>query len=593
MTLPPKRSAVTALVVLPSVAVVIALGILQFRWSARISEATAVRLADSLQMSLMNWQKDFFRYFSDITLILRAEDTGDTRSDLAQYSARFAEWRGLARYPELVSNLYILRPDGTAERLNVLTRQFETDQWPASFVAIREDLNRKAASQQGIVGPTAGWLFDPEIPALFHPVRVDSRSKGWFALQLNRAEIRTRVLPGLSQTYFQGTNGLDYLVAVVAPGSSEHVMYSSDAGFGNPEPSDTDGTIDIFGRIQDRTLHSPVHVFHAPSNDTGPSTSAGISWFPLLRDVPEDQDWRLVVRHRRGGALGAFVSEMRWRDLAIGFGVLLVLVINMALLILTSHRAQRLAELQINFVTAVSHELRTPLTVIISGADNICNGVVESKQQMVQYGAVIATQARQLFGLVERILMFAAMRQNRQTYTLEPLEVPKVIDVALASLAGLVQAGNVQVERSLDPDLPLVNGDAAALSQCLQNLIANALKYGKRGRWLGVRAIVSEDEVQISVSDRGDGIPPEELSRIFEPFYRSPAARAAQIHGTGLGLPLSRSIVEAMKGKLTVESRPRLGSTFTLHIPAAHNTAMIRAAVKDGTSAPFSVDIGC
>ena len=74
--------------------------------------------------------------------------------------------------------------------------------------------------------------------------------------------------------------------------------------------------------------------------------------------------------------LGAFVVEMRRRDLAIGFGVLLVLVINMAMLIVTSHRAQRLAQLQMDFVTAVSHELRTPLTVIISGADNICNGVV-------------------------------------------------------------------------------------------------------------------------------------------------------------------------------------------------------------------------
>ena len=134
---------------------------------------------------------------------------------------------------------------------------------------------------------------------------------------------------------------------------------------------------------------------------------------------------------------------MRRRDLAIGFGVLLVLVINMAMLIVTSHRAQRLAQLQMDFVTAVSHELRTPLTVIISGADNICNGVVETGQQMAQYGSVIGNQARQLFGLVERILLFAATRQGRLRYNLRPLQVHEVIDAALASTAGIDRGGSL------------------------------------------------------------------------------------------------------------------------------------------------------
>jgi signal transduction histidine kinase len=85
----------------------------------------------------------------------------------------------------------------------------------------------------------------------------------------------------------------------------------------------------------------------------------------------------LVLRHRRGGALGAFVADSRRRDLAISFGVLFLLVISIAILIITSTRAQRLAKLQMDFVTAVSHELRTPLTVISSAAENIAHGVVE------------------------------------------------------------------------------------------------------------------------------------------------------------------------------------------------------------------------
>ena len=421
--------------------------------------------------------------------------------------------------------------------------------------------------------PSAGWRFDPRIPALFHPV-LQGSAADWIAIELSQQEIQSRILSDLSRTYFQGTDGLDYLVAVISGNGPTRVLYSSDPGFGDPQPADADGTIDLFGRVPDRSLGSPVHVFHAPSNDKGPDASVKISWFPFLRETPESLDWRLVVRHRRGGALGAFVGEIRRRDLAIGFGVLLILVINMAMLIVTSHRAQRLAQLQMDFVTAVSHELRTPLTVIISGADNICNGVVETGQQMAQYGSVIGNQARQLFGLVERILLFAATRQGGLHYNLRPLEVHEVIDAALASTAGLIEAGHFTVECEIEEELPPVVGDASALSQCLQNLITNALKYGGEGHWIGIRASFHDNgadrkEVQISVSDRGIGISEADLPHIFEPFYRSPSVKAAQIHGTGLGLPLSQSIAEAMKGRLAVSSVPGSGSTFTLYVPCA------------------------
>jgi signal transduction histidine kinase len=334
--------------------------------------------------------------------------------------------------------------------------------------------------------------------------------------------------------------------------------------------------MDLFGRLEDKTLGSPIRIFHRPSENKGPATSVGISWFQLLAGTPESQDWQLVVKHRRGGPLGAFAAEMRRRDLTISFGVLLLLVISMAMLIITSQRAQRLAKLQMDFVTAVSHELRTPLTIISSAADNIAHGVVEGKQQLAQYGSVIGSQARQLFALVEQILLFASARGGQQQYSVRPLSAAEIIDRALLSTSGLIRAAQFTVEREADSNLPPVMGDLAALSQCLQNLITNALKYGAAERWIGVRARVGEGgaggkEVQISISDRGIGIGPKDLPRIFEPFYRSPSVTAAQIHGTGLGLPLAKSIAEAMKGQLTVTSVPGRGSTFTLHLPCAEH----------------------
>jgi signal transduction histidine kinase len=258
--------------------------------------------------------------------------------------------------------------------------------------------------------------------------------------------------------------------------------------------------------------------------------------------------------------------------------VLFLLVISMAILIFTSTRAQRLAKLQMDFVTAVSHELRTPLTVISSAAENIAHGVVEGKTQLEQYGSVIGAQARKLFEMVEQILLFAAIREGQQRYSLRPLEVPEILDAALTGTAGLIRTAEFHVEQQIEPNLPRIVGDLPALSQCVQNLITNALKYGSEQKWIGIQARFIEHgltgkEVQISVSDRGIGIAPEEVRHIFEPFYRSPSVTAAQIHGTGLGLPLAKSIVEAMKGHVTVKSASGRGSTFTVHLPCVEHLA--------------------
>jgi signal transduction histidine kinase len=198
--------------------------------------------------------------------------------------------------------------------------------------------------------------------------------------------------------------------------------------------------------------------------------------------------------------------------------------------------------------------------------------VVEGKQQLAQYGTVIGNHARQLSGLVEQILLFAATRDGQQRYDSRPLTATQIIDEALASTEGLIRTAQFTVEREIDPDLPQVAGDLPALSQCLQNLITNALKYGNGQQWIGIRAglghhSIRGTEVRISVSDRGIGIASADLPHIFEPFYRSSSVTSAQIHGTGLGLPLAKSIAEAMHGELTVKSARGKGSTFTLHLP--------------------------
>ena len=235
----------------------------------------------------------------------------------------------------------------------------------------------------------------------------------------------------------------------------------------------------------------------------------------------------------------------------------------------------QLARLQMEFVASVSHELRTPLAVLRSAADNISDGLVEGRAELRRYGAVLQNQSRRMSQLVDEILLFASTEDRKNPYVLRPLEVAQIIDSVVSSTETLVRGAGFVMDREIALDLPPVMGDLMGISQCLQNLIGNAIKYGNDHRRIVLSAAAAGiergqvEEVRISVADRGLGIERSEIAHIFDPFYRSPKVVAAQIHGTGLGLSLAKRIAEAMGGKLSVTSELSVGSTFTLHLRIA------------------------
>jgi signal transduction histidine kinase len=235
----------------------------------------------------------------------------------------------------------------------------------------------------------------------------------------------------------------------------------------------------------------------------------------------------------------------------------------------------QLAQLQMEFVASVSHELRTPLAVIRSAADNLADGVIRDRDAMRKYGTILQHQSRNMGDLVDQILLFASTEDKTNRYVLEPVPVEEIMNTVLTNTETVVNGAGYTLEVSIDPDLPPVIGDLGGISQCLQNLIGNAVKYGGDDRRITMRATRvtkgygADEELRISVADRGIGIDSSEIGFIFDPFYRSPRVQAAQIHGTGLGLPLARRIAESMGGRLTVVSQLNAGSTFTLHLQFA------------------------
>jgi signal transduction histidine kinase len=245
----------------------------------------------------------------------------------------------------------------------------------------------------------------------------------------------------------------------------------------------------------------------------------------------------------------------------------------------------QLAKLQMEFVASVSHELRTPLAVLMSAADNLADGLVEGEAALQRYGAIVRHQSRSIGDLVDQILLFASTEDSKKQYFVEPLEVAPLMAWIVSSTEGVVKEAGATLELQSNAGVVCILGNRTGILQCMQNLIGNAVKYGGTDRHIVLRASAvpsgngSGAEVHISVTDHGIGIEPSELPHIFEPFYRSPRVRAAQIHGTGLGLSLAKRIAESMGGGLSVVSEQSVGSTFTLRLRIAKGGETFKEAL--------------
>jgi signal transduction histidine kinase len=600
-------------------AVLVALAVMQYRWSDEVSAANKAQMQSSLQTSMMGFRQDLAREMGAVCLELRsaADESGVMRP--AQISQQFRHWQQTAAHPALVEQVYLWRDsangDGSLLQLDPSRDQLNNVTWPDAFGPLQQTLEQISplfsysvgSAQRRRAGQTNGrsrgrlsdaffpWFVDQSIPALAYPLRQRSGANDevtgitWIIIQLNSVVLEKEIFPELAQKYFRGPAGLDYRVAVLAGHKGrEHALYSSDSSFTGQNEVAFDGALNLLGppfrrgesagpgpdpfAQPGRSAPAPVGRPALPDDRRAVGGERLVRFEPLQRSR-DDGVWQIAVQHQRG-SVEAAVNGLRRRHLIASFAVLLLLAATMAMVMIASQRARRLAALQMNFVAGVSHELRTPLAVISSAAENIAHGVVSDQQQLERYGASILKQARQLTQLVEQVLVFAATQQKQGHYQLRPVDVNQVIDAALETTAGMATAAGVTVERHVDPGLPPVAADFGALAQCLQNLITNAIKYGGDGRWMGIRAVAHREsgsvrEVEITVEDRGIGISPEEIKQIFEPFYRSPAVASSNVHGTGLGLPLARTVIEAMRGRLSVASVPGKGSAFTIHLVLA------------------------
>jgi signal transduction histidine kinase len=401
-------------------------------------------------------------------------------------------------------------------------------------------------------------------------------------LEFDAAYLREKLLPDYVNRYLADSGKLDYDVQVVAASHPGEMIYTSLLDAARPIDELADGEVGLLNprpvivRFGRSPFSRPPRPGPPPQEPPPPIAIGGLR-VAGPGPPPEAGLWILRVRHR-AGSLEALVRQVRLRNLGVASGLLLLIMATALMLVRFSRRAQRLAELEMNFVAGVSHELRTPLTVIHTAAFNLRGKLAQQPEQVEKYGALIQRESAKLAGLVEQVLRFASA--GRGASKPEPIDVLSLVERSLP------QAGEHEgliIDKRIQPGLPAVLADPEAAALALRNLIENAVKHGRAAdRWIGITAssVPSREgmAVEISVSDHGPGIPADELDHVFQPFFRGKHAIAEQIHGTGLGLSLVKKMVEAQGGSVRVESQAGRGATFFIRLPAASPVLAIESA---------------
>ena len=230
---------------------------------------------------------------------------------------------------------------------------------------------------------------------------------------------------------------------------------------------------------------------------------------------------------------------------------------------------RQLEKVRTDFVANVSHELRTPVSTIQGYAETLLEGALDDKEHAREFLRIIHDDAGRLAQLIQDLLDLSQIESGKLPLTFESCALELVVEKVLAALKHQAQARSIHLVKKIPARLTKIRIDAMRISQVLFNLVDNAIKYNNAGGSVTVFARETDLGIEVSVADTGIGIPPEDLPRIFERFYRVDKARSRELGGTGLGLSIVKHIITAHHAEITVDSQPGRGSTFRFTLPKA------------------------
>jgi signal transduction histidine kinase len=231
-----------------------------------------------------------------------------------------------------------------------------------------------------------------------------------------------------------------------------------------------------------------------------------------------------------------------------------------------SSELESLERVRRDLVANVSHELKTPISALRAHLENLLDGVERPDSRTLQ---VMLAQSERLGRLVDQLLELSRLESGDLPLRREEVRLRPLVSRVVSEIEVTRARRDVELSQDVPEDLPAIFADAERVHQVLFNLLDNAVRFTPSGGRVRVTASRHNGSVDVAVADTGPGIAPEHLPRLFDRFYRVDMARSREDGGTGIGLAIARSVVEAHGGRIWAESEPGKGSTFTFELPVA------------------------
>ncbi|SIS51568.1 two-component system histidine kinase PnpS [Salimicrobium flavidum] len=224
---------------------------------------------------------------------------------------------------------------------------------------------------------------------------------------------------------------------------------------------------------------------------------------------------------------------------------------------------KRLEQMRKDFVANVSHELRTPITSIKGFSETLLDGAIDDREMAQEFLGIILKESSRLETLIQDLLELTKLEREDFQLTMHDLNMTELLQETMTLVQDQADKKNLKLTGDIDPDV-IYRGDATRIRQVLLNIISNAITYTPEEGQVDIKLRDQGDRLTLDVSDNGIGIPEEEITRIFERFYRVDRARSRNSGGTGLGLAIVKHIMEAHGGEIHVTSEPGEGSVMSL-----------------------------
>jgi signal transduction histidine kinase len=415
----------------------------------------------------------------------------------------------------------------------------------AALLSAAAGPGRKAMFEQSQCSIFPGARIEPSSVFVLTPIKkaAGEGQIGFAGMTLKASYIREQLLPQATGELLRGA-GDDSAPVISVLDENDHEVYSS-------------GSV---------LIH---HEISLPFN-------------PILRH------WKMGIGYRNTTIEALARSQFRQNLLLIGVAIAL-LGAGLILALRATTREMRLVEAKTAFVSNVSHELKTPLSLIRLFAETLELGRVRNSEEAHEYYRIINRESRRLTRLINNILDFSRIEAGRRQYQFAETDVAEVVTDVLQSYERQMIGAGFEARTNIQPDLPRALIDREALAQAVLNLVDNAIRYSDRAKRIEVSVRLRGGDIAIEVADQGIGIPKAEHQRIFEKFYRVSTGLVHDTKGSGLGLAIVEHIVEAHRGRVTVESAPGEGSRFTILLPITRSEATEAAPEPSNPGAVKSV----